>query len=229
MVNRPQNTSNRSYEYSSFPVLSILGTLLVAAGVLAVVSLFIGVESAFFGSIKSAVVGLGGCLSVGLPILLVWGGLLLVLSNGRKVSFRAFLLVSLLYFIALALLNLLSRIGEDGFFVDYCIARQQRTTGNATFGGVLGEAYRFCVMFGEPAGAMGMLLAWPVHRFLGTAFGTVVLVILLLAVVLWLFRFNLAGRMAEWREAAAVRRQERAQMRAHQLEQQRIWEQHHQQ
>lgn len=229
MVNRPQNTANRSYEYSSFPILGVLGTLLVASGVLALVSLFIGVDSAFFGSIKTAVVGLGGCLAIGLPILLIWSGLLLVLSNGRKVSFRAFLLISLLYLIVLALLNLLSRIGEDGFFVDYCIARQQRTVGTNSFGGILREAYHFCAAYGEPAGAMGMLLAWPAHRFLGTVFGTVLLIILLLAVVLWLFRFNLAGRLAEWRETAAVRRQERAQMRAHQMEQQRIWEQQRQQ
>jgi len=229
MVNRPQPTPARSYEYSSFPVLGALGTLLVATGVLAMISLFIGVESAFFGSIKLAMTGLGGCLAVGLPVLLIWGGMLLVLSNGRKVSFRAFLLVSLLYLIVLALLNLLSRIGEDGFFVDYCNTRLKRSIGSASFGGVLGESYRFCAAYGEPAGALGMLLAWPVHSLLGTAFSAVVLVILLLTVVLWLFRFNLAGRMAEWRQASAVRRQERAQMRAHQLEQQRIWEQQRQQ
>ena len=53
MVNRPQNTANKSYEYSSFPILGVLGTLLVASGVLALVSLFIGVKGAFFGSIHT--------------------------------------------------------------------------------------------------------------------------------------------------------------------------------
>lgn len=229
MVNRPQNTANKSYEYSSFPILGVLGTLLVASGVLALVSLFIGVKGAFFGSIQTAVKGLGGCLSIGLPVILIWGGLLLMLSNGRKVSFRAFLLVSLIYFIALALLNLLSRIGEDGFFVDYCVTRLQFVNQPTSFVNTFGEAYRFCALYGEPGGALGMLLAWPAHRFLGTAFGVVVLIVAMLAVVMWLFRFNLTGRLAEMREAAAIRRQEKAQMRAHQEEQQRIWEQQRQQ
>ena len=229
MMNKQPNPANRSYEYSAFPVLGVLGTLLVATGVLSIVSLFVGVDSAFFGSIRTAVVGLGGCLAFFLPVLLLWSGLLLIFSNGRKMSFRAFLLVSLIYLIALALLNLLSRIGEDGFFVDYCNARLKRSTGDVSFGGALNEAYRFCAAYGEPAGALGMLLAWPLHAVLGTVFGTIALCIALIAVVMWLFRFNLSARLADWREAAAVRRQEREQMRAHQEEQQRRWEQQRQQ
>ena len=229
MVNKQQNHTKKTYESSSFPILGVLGTLLLATGVLCAVSMFIGVESAFFGSIKKVLEGLCGCLALGFPVLLIWGGLLLALSNGRKVSFRAFLLVAAIYLIVLALLNLLSRIGENGFFVDYCIARRQHSPDGDSFSSVLREAYYFCTQYGEPAGALGMLLAWPAHRFLGTAFGTAVLIILLLMFVLWLFRFNFSGRMAEFRENAARRRQEKAQMRAHQQEQQRIWEQQRQQ
>lgn len=229
MVNKQHNNTKKNYESTSFPVLGVLGTLLFATGVLCAVSMFIRVESAFFGSIKEVMAGLCGCLALGFPVLLIWGGLLLALSNGRKVSFRAFLLVTVLYLIALALLNLLSRIGENGFFVDYCIARRQHSPDADSFGSVLKVAFEFCTQYGEPAGALGMLLAWPAHRFLGTVAGTAVLVILLLAVVLWLFRFNVTGRLVEFKENSQRRRMEKAQMRAHQQEQQRIWEQQRQQ
>lgn len=229
MANKQHNNANQNYESASFPVLGTLGTLLFATGVLCAVSMFIQVESTFFGSIRTMMKGLCGCLALGFPFLLIWGGLLLALSNGRKVSFRAFLLVTLLFLIVLALLNLLSRIGENGFFVDYCIARRQHSPDADSFGSVLKVAYEFCTQYGEPAGALGMLLAWPAHRFLGTVAGTAVLVILLLAAVLWLFRFNFSGRLAEWKENSEQRRMEKAQMRAHQQEQQRIWEQQRQQ
>ena len=46
MVNKQQNHTKKTYESSSFPILGVLGTLLIATGVLCAVSMFIGVESA---------------------------------------------------------------------------------------------------------------------------------------------------------------------------------------
>lgn len=228
MMNRQPNTPNRSYEYSSFPILGILGTLLLATGALSTVALLMKGDGAFLGSIRTVVVGLGGVLALGIPIVLIWSGVLLLLSNGRKMPFRPFLLSTLLYLIMLALFNLLSRIGEEGFFVDYCNARQMNLVGQSSFGGALNEAFHFCANYGEPAGALGMLFAWPAHAALGTAFGTVVLGILFIVILMWLFRFNLSARLADWRAAADVRRQEREQMRAQQEEQNRRWAQQRQ-
>lgn len=223
-VNKQRGEAGRIKPYPPLPVLGVMGALLILAGLLSAVALFSNVDGTFFTAVERVLNGLAGCFAEAMAALLVWGGVLLVIASKRPVSFRVFSLAFLIFLLVMTLFNLLSRIGDDGFFVSYCINRS-----NATYAGVVRAAYKFCADYGEPAGALGMLLAMPVYRFLGTVFGTILTVLLLILMVLFLFRFNLGSRLSVVWENLRKRQQENAQKRAQQAEQQRLWEQQRQQ
>lgn len=225
MVNKSVAKAKNSYDSSSVPALVVIGVGLMIVGFLALLSVVAGVDGALFGALKPFLTGVSGCLSFFLAILVIWCGGLVWLSASRKVSFRPLLIVVGIYLLALGILNLLSRIGEEGFFVDYCITQCQTEGGNVGFADVFRSAYVFCSKAGEPGGALGMLLAWPLHSSVGIVFGSMILIVLMVAAVLWLFRFK-PGKWAEsCKSLLANHKAKRDGRRAQQDQHQELWDQ----
>ncbi len=225
MVNKPHNKAKKSYESSSLSAPIVIGAVLILVGVLSLLSLLAGVDVALFGAVKPVLNGIAGCFSFGLAILLIWCGVLLALSASRKITFWALLKATGLYLLMLGLLNLLSRIGEHGFFIDYCIAVRQQSQDAKTLGSVMQVAYEFCSRAGEPAGALGMLVAYPLYSVMGTAFSAIVVIALMLVLILWLFHFKVAEGVNTVKTAVSSFRAKRAARRAEQEQQQLLWEQ----
>lgn len=224
MVNKSTGKANKSYDSSSVPALVLIGGGLILVGVLIGLSVVMGEDGALFGAVKQFFTGITGCLSLGFAALLIWCGVLVWLSASRKVSFRALLITCGIFLIALSVLNLLSRIGNQGFFVDYCTKLSLNNHGTDSFGDVFKCAYVFCSRAGEPGGALGMLLAWPLHKSIGIAFGAIILIALLLVMVLWLLRFDVNQRLDDAKVFISNWKAKQAERRARQEQQQNLWD-----
>lgn len=222
--------SAAQYEAGTLAAFAVIGILLIALGVLSLLSVVGGLQGAFFTQIKQVMYGVGGALCAGVSLLLIWGGVLVAFSSGRSMPKRGFLLIALLYLCVLAILNLNSKVGINSL-MDYLVASNNASTPplpNADgFGNMLRAAYTLCGRSGVFGGALGMLLAWPAWTFLGSVFGTVLLGVICLGCLLLISRFDflqLAESVREgWRARSERRRQEEAQ-RAYeeQMEQQRL-------
>lgn len=224
-VNKPRGGAAQAKPYPPLPVLGVMGALLAVIGVLSFVARYGGMQGAFFTAFRQVLFGLSGCFVPVLAIILLWGGILLIIASKQPAPFRAFLILSAFTLLAMTLINLLSRIGNEGFFVPYCIGYR----GDSSYAGVIREAYRFCANHGEPAGALGMLLGYPAYRFLGTVFSTIVIILLMILLVLLLFHFDFGGHLSRAGESIRQRQQEKARLRAQAEEQQRLEEQRRQQ
>ena len=99
----------RARNYSSDSILfrNILGILIIALGLFAAASTLRLLDGSVFTSVRQIVQGLGGALCLGVPIFILWGGLLIMLSAYRRVSLRAFVLLFLFYLVrVLGIMNL---------------------------------------------------------------------------------------------------------------------------
>ena len=62
--------------------LKLTGTLMIAMGVLALLAVVSGVETPWLLSVKTFMQGLGGCLCIGVCVLIIWLGIRLI--KGKK-------------------------------------------------------------------------------------------------------------------------------------------------
>ena len=215
----------RAKNFSSDTILfrSILGVLFIALGILAAISSLNLLQGSVFLAIRRIVQGLGGTLCLGVPIFIVWGGLLILLSAYRKTSLRAFSLLALFYLFVLGIINLISRT-PDQTLMEYFA----KNTDNH-YGSVLAKSYEVAALQGSSGGVLGMFTAWPLANFIGTIGGVTVLSLLSLLCLLFFSRFDLFGSLRQLRENRSVSKEQRELEKAKQahlkkLEQQRAQE-----
>ena len=220
-------TKKKAPVYSSEALLlrTVLGIVLIALGGLGFVSVFSTIDSAVFKYMRPVVQGLAGGLCLLLPAFFVWTGGLVAFSARKKIKIRTFLLSFSIYMCMLALIVLVSRHPDNHTsYVDYPlmeyikIANMRQTFGNGEgFWDYISRAYQLCSPRGESGGALGMLLAWPLYKGLGTTVSVGLLGIAILGLLILLSKldvkamaFNLRERSGERREAkeqAAMQRQ----------------------
>ncbi len=224
MVNRQNKKKQTSYEAYVPLAKGIVGIGLALYGGFSLLCLLVGFKGALFDALRSVMHGLAGCFAIFFAALILGFGLLVARSANRKVSFRIVLFITAILLIVLGIFNMLSRVGDEGFFVDYCIAARGSAEDAASFGSVFETAYLLCSRLGEPGGALGMLLAWPMHHLLGAGGGSIVLIALLIGAVLWLLRFNVGQRFEDLKALLEKWKQKSAQRREQQVQQQMGWE-----
>ena len=74
----------------------IVGLLLVALGVMIFLANALGMTGDVFDSLRQVSRGLCGVIAIALPVIPIWGGVLLMIGIQRKPSVRPFLLAILL-------------------------------------------------------------------------------------------------------------------------------------
>ncbi len=222
--------SAAQYEAGTLAAFAVIGIILIALGVLSLLSVVGGLQGAFFSQVKQVMHGIGGALCAGVSLLLIWGGVLVAFSSGRSMPKRGFLLVSLLFLCVLAILNLNSKVGIDPL-MEYLVAGNNASTPPLPnpdgFGNMFRAAYAICGRSGVFGGALGMLLAWPAWTFLGSVLGTVLLGVVCVVCLLLISRFDALQMVEGVREGLQARRERRRQEEAQrayqeQLEQQRL-------
>jgi len=188
------------------PVRLVLGCLMIALGCGWSLALLAQSASAYatLTLLRDTAHGLGGILCAGLPVLALWGGALLCVSSGHKVSVRTYWLVLTMYWLALAIATLMTDVGEQPLliYIANCNKSWLGIHENTSFSACLTGAYQLRAFnHGELAGGglLGMVWAW---IFQASSFGTVgggfILCAVELVLLLVLFRFNLFDL---WRKA----------------------------
>ncbi len=192
--------------YSSDTILfrNIFGFLLIAIGALAGVSALGLFPGSVFLSIRHMVQGLGGILCLGVPIFIMWSGLIVLLSAYRKTSVRAFFLLLLCYVFVLGLINLLSKT-SDSTLMEYFA----KTTDN-DYASVLSASYTIASTQSSFGGVLGMFTAWPLSFYVGKIGGVIILSLLSLLCLLFFSRFDFFGSLRQARETARLNKDQRA-------------------
>jgi len=219
------------YESNTLAAYAAVGIVLIALGVLSLLSVVGGLQGSVFGQIRTIMQGIGGGLCIGVSVLMIWAGVLVAFSSGRSMPKRGLILVIILFVAVLGIVNLLSKAGAYGL-MEYLIGVNNNAyppVANAEgYWSMIKACFQVCGASGAFGGALGMLLAWPAWTFLGTTLGTVALGVICAACVLLVSRFDLMQMFEAirggWQNASAQRQQKRAQ----QVYQQQLEEQQRQ-
>ncbi|MFH1880151.1 MAG: DNA translocase FtsK [Bacillota bacterium] len=195
----------RAKNYSSDTILfrNILGILLMAMGVLAGASALSLLRGSVFLAIRHIVQGLGGSLCLGVPLFIIWGGLIVLLSAYRRTSVRAYVLLFLFYVFALGIINIISKTPTQTLMEFFAL-----NTGN-DYTSVLAASYQLAAVQGSFGGVIGMLTAWPLSHYVGTVGGVIILSLLCLLCLLFFSRFDFIGSLRQFRENAKKNKEQK--------------------
>lgn len=147
-------------------------------------------------SLKNLALGLGGVLYPLVPIFAIWLGWLLCVSARHYISFRTFALSFSIFLLLGAFLILVTSIPGFGTLMDYIHnmnANINQLPEPGSFGAYLSRAYAQYDKKLTPlqgGGALGMMVAFPVWRFLGQVGGLIFLVLGLIALGFALLRIS---------------------------------------
>lgn len=193
----------RQYSSESLMTRSITGIVLIALGVLSLLSVVAGQQSAAFSFVADVVQGLGGGLCIGVAVFLIWAGVLVAFSARRSMPVRGILLLLGIYFCVLAMVNLMSKVGQEGLMEYMAQSNREQVPPVAEpegFGSMLLAAYRVCGSSGAFGGMLGMLLAWPLWRFVGATGGMVVLALVCIVLAMCFSRFDILRLWTAFRQ-----------------------------
>lgn len=210
---RKKKKSAPVYSPESLMLRSAVGIVLIALGVLTLLSVFGGMRGEVFTVVKRVVQGLGGTLCFAVPLFLIWGGGLAAFSARHHAPVRPLILTFLLFLCVLALMNLMSTVlGQT--LMEYTLSQNLNITPPIAdadgYWRFLKDGYQASANTGMAGGFLGMLLAWPLWRYLGGTMGVVILILCCLGCLLAVSRFDVAhwGKLLKQKNDERLRRQE---------------------
>ena len=200
----------------------IVGLLLVALGVMIFLANALGMTGDVFDSLRQVSRGLCGVIAIALPVIPIWGGVLLMIGIQRKPPVRPFLLAILLLVLICTAATLLTFVGADSL-LDYMRAYIAQTGMADVMPAYLTRAFDFGSRYGIGGGLIGMLLSWPLWKGLGAIFGAVIIIIAAVVTFLFMIRLDVKGMVGK---AKAHNDQRRAQQSAMEAQQRQIGRAH---
>ncbi len=195
-----------------------LGIVFLVLGICFLLSMMAAGEGYIAREMAFGLNGLCGPVCVLFPVLLIWCGVMMLVSARHRVNGRSCLIVTVLYMLVLAGVTLTARCATvPGMsYLEYLSDNQ----GLFGYGDFLRQAYHDGTA-GSGGGLIGMLIAYPLWQLMGVFLGMVFIVFVFAALLFVLFRkspADLINRMtdgSEQRQAArAQRRQEKEAARA---------------
>ncbi len=217
-----KKTTVREYSSESLMFRSIMGVIVIALGVVALLSVVTNMSGTVFSVTREIVQGLGGILCLGVPLFLMWSGVLLTFSARQSMPVRGIVLAFVFYLALLAIINLLSKVSTLPFLEHLVKYNQQLhppLVQPQGFWGMLTASFTLCGSWNTFGGALGMLFAWVLWTYVGTTAGVVVLVLVCLCCAMFFSRFDLIGwgrEMKERSDAKLEQREENRKQRAYQ-------------
>ena len=211
-----------AYSADTMALHLVSGLLLIALGVLLFLAVAARMSGSIFSGMRQLCYGLAGGLAFLLPVFPIWGGILVILSAYRKTRLRTFLLAFVLFLLALTVINLLSRIGSSTLMAYYHEKNIRLGQSPVGFDTYLARSYESSVEYSSFGGVLGMLLAWPLYRMLGSAgLAGALSIIGALIVFVLLIRLDIPGLIARI-QGKASEHQQRKQQEQQQLQQQEL-------
>lgn len=165
----------RSYSGETFMVLKFSGAVLCGMGIMVILAVILLMKGDVFKAIRAVCFGTAGMTAVALPVILCWGGILLLNIQKAKTHVRPFLLATVLYLLAAGIAELIVTTGNPRLSLLDFFQRQDSYA--ISFGDYLQRGYEWNMTISYAGGgAVGMLTAWPLWRLLGAVPAVIVLV-----------------------------------------------------
>ena len=151
----------RTYSADAMLVRMVGGLLLIALGVMILLAVVLSMAGDVFAGLRQICYGLAGGLAFLLPVLPIWGGVMLIISIQRKPRLRPLLLFALLLLLVLTAANLFSYSGSPAVpLMQYFLTLNQGVAGDpGAFDLFLARAYVLGADRHMSGGLLGMLLA----------------------------------------------------------------------
>ena len=225
MAKRSAPKKAARYNSNTLTAFVAVGIVLIALGVISLLSVVGGLKGSVFDWVKRLMQGLGGGLCVGVSVLFLWLGVLVTFSAGRSMPKRGFILISVLFVSVLGIINLLSKIGTYSL-MDYLVNANKTSVPPVPtpdgYWNMIKSAFRVCAAYGAFGGAIGLLLAWPAWTFLGSTLGTVALGLVCAVCLLLVSRFDLMQMVETVKGGLQANSQKRQQKQAQEAYQQQL-------
>ena len=224
--NKKSNKPRKAQAYSadSMALHLVGGLVLVALGVMIFLAVAVNMSGDVFAGMRQVCHGLAGGLAFLLPVLPIWGGILVILSTQRKPKLRAYILYTVLFFLVLAVVTLFSRIGSSSLMDYFKTNNQSRSAAPGAYDLFLARAYELGALKGASGGLLGMLLAWPLWKALGAIGGGIVAVLLAAVAFLFMIRLDFRKIFGQMKDKQDQRRAWRDQEAEQQRQQEMIWQ-----
>jgi len=227
MAQKSKNNKPRkapAYSADSMALHLVGGLVLIALGVMIFLAVAVNMSGDVFAGMRQVCHGLAGGFAFLLPVLPIWGGILVIMSTQRKPPLRAYVLFIVLFFLVLAVGTLFVRT-NPGSLMDFFYAdNQSRSTTPGAYDLYLARAYELGAQRSAGAGLFGMLLAWPLWKLLGAVGGGIVAVLLAAVAFLFMIRLDFRKIFGQMRAKQDQRRMAQEQEAEYQRQQEMIWQ-----
>ena len=116
-----------AYTSDRMAVHLIFGLLFIALGVMILLANALNMAGDVFDGLRQLSRGMCGAIAIALPVIPVWGGVLLIIAIQRKAPIRPFLLAVVLLVLICTAATLLTFVGADSL-LDYMKSYIAQTT-----------------------------------------------------------------------------------------------------
>ncbi len=213
-----------AYSTDTMVVCLIVGLLLIALGVLIFLANALGMTGDVFDGLRQFSRGMCGALAIVLPVIPIWGGVLVMLSTQKKPPIRPFVLGCVMLVLICTAATLVTFVGSDSL-MDYTRAYIGQMGVADTMPAYLTRAFDFGSRYSIGGGLIGMLLSWPLWKGLGAIFGAVIVIIAAVVTFLFLIRLDVRGIIGRVKSRKEERRARQAAEEAAMRQQELAWQQ----
>ena len=220
--NKPRKAP--TYTADSMALHLVGGLVLVALGVMIFLAVVLNMAGDVFAGMRQVCHGLAGGLAFLLPVLPIWGGILVIMSTQRKAPVRAYALFALLFFLVLTVVTLFTRIGSSSLMDYFYANNQSRSAAPGAYDLFLARAYELGAQKGASGGLFGMLLAWPMWKLVGAIGGGIIAVLLAVAAFLFLIKLDFKKIIGQLQQKQDERRAWQEQEQAALRQQELMWQ-----
>ena len=197
----------------SAAVTVTFGIVFLTLGLCFLLSMMAAGEGLIVRELARGLNGLCGPVCVLFPVLLIFIGVMMLVSARHRVNARAGLILMVLYVLVLTGVTLTARCGSvPGMSYLQYLADNQGWYG---YGEFLQQAYKDGIA-GSGGGLLGMLIAYPLWQLMGALLGMVFIVGIFAVLLFVLFRkspADLINRMSEGSEERQAAREQRRQQK----------------
>ena len=173
-----QKGSNRKrqapvYSADTMALRMLAGLALVALGVVMFLAVDLRMRSNIFDGLRNVCFGLCGALAMALPVIPVWAGVLVIWSTQRKAPVMPLLYASLGFLSLCAFLVLITRTSTQDYLA-YLRGAYMHGAIASEWGESIRAGYQDAMQHQWSGGAVGVIFAWPLWKFLGPFLGAVI-------------------------------------------------------
>lgn len=207
----------------------VFSAVLIALGILVFLAVQLHMGGDVFTFIRSAAYGFCGAMSLLLPVVFVWGGVMGLLSLSKRVKTRTYWFFCLLWMLLSCLMTLITVTGSSAGTALPLLDYQAKTYPlRMDYLTQLTNAWSFTKptsAVGHAGGVVGMALAWPLWHLGGTVLACVINIVVILIVFLLMIRLDYRRLFAMARESAADRHARLEEEREKQKQEDLQWKQ----